>query len=98
VATICRWAARASLAPDRLILWAGSLPDELRTGPGLFGAARVTLVLGDDDPYGRDGADRRIIAHLEECGVPFEVVRFPGGHELDAGVLRGLAGGPAGSP
>lgn len=98
VATICRWAARASVPPDRLILWAGSLPDELQTGPRLFGAARVTLVLGDDDPYGRDGADGRLGVRLEEGGRPFDVVRFHGGHELDASVLRSLASRPDGSP
>lgn len=98
VATICRWAARAPLPPDRLVLWAGSLPDEMEAGPHLFGDALVTLVLGNDDPYGRDGADQRIIDRLGAGGMPFDLLRFPGGHELDATVLRTLAATADGTP
>jgi predicted esterase len=92
VATVCRWAARARLAPDRLILWAGALPDELAAAPGLFGDAHLSLVLGDGDPYAQDGADRRISQRFEAGAMPFEFVRFAGGHDLDPAVLRRLAG------
>ncbi|MGD8276684.1 MAG: phospholipase, partial [Gemmatimonadota bacterium] len=65
VATICRWAERAPIAPDRIVLWAGSLPDELTASPRLFGDAGLTLVLGDRDPYAEGGADRRIAERFE---------------------------------
>jgi predicted esterase len=92
VATVCRWAARAPVPPDRLVLWAGAPPDELSPTPGLFGDAHVTLVLGDEDPWARDGVAQRLIEHLRAGGMPFEMIRFPGGHELDASVLSLLAG------
>jgi len=94
VATICRWAARAPVGPDRLILWGGLLPDELTASPSLFGEASPTVVLGDRDPYTRDGADRRIAERFEAGAMPFELIRFDGGHELDPSVLRRLAGAP----
>jgi predicted esterase len=97
VATICRWAARALLAPDRLILWAGALPDELAASPDLFGEASLTLVLGDRDPWARAGADRRIAERFEASAMPFDLVRFAGGHQLDPGVLRRIAGMPEAS-
>jgi predicted esterase len=93
VATICRWAERAPIAPDRIVLWAGSLPDELTASPRLFGDAGLTLVLGDRDPYAEGGADRRIAERFEAGAMPFELIRFAGGHELDPTVLRRLAGG-----
>lgn len=48
-ATACRWSARGSLRPDRLVLWAGDLPpdvdlDRLR-------GIDLTLVAGSRDPY-----------------------------------------------
>jgi len=91
VATVCRWAVRAPIAPDRLIAWAGSLPDELTPAPRLFGDARLTLVLGDRDPHVPDGAEQRLRLRLEEGGMPFEFVRFAGGHEVRPTTLQDVA-------
>lgn len=91
VATVCRWAGRAPVGPDRLLLWGGALPDELVPGPRLFGDAQLTLIVGDRDPYVTGGAEARLTARLEKAGMPFERIRFAGGHELDPTVLRGLA-------
>lgn len=91
VATVCRWAARAPVPPDRVVAWAGWLPDELEPAPRLFGDAHLTLVVGDRDHHAHDGADRRMISRLQSGGVPHDIVRFSGGHELHPRTLLELA-------
>lgn len=91
VATMCRWAARAPVPPDRIVAWAGWLPDELEPSPRLFGDAHLTLVVGDRDHHASDGADRRMVSRLEAGAVPHDFIRFSGGHELHPTTLIELA-------
>lgn len=90
VATVCRWAARGAAPLDDVILWAGFLPPELEDDAvEPLRRATVTLVVGDQDPSASrvEGEVRR----MARLNVPARIVRFSGGHELDAATLHALA-------
>ena len=59
----------------------------------LFGGARLTVVIGEADPLVDPARITTELEKLETVGIEYDVVRFGGGHELDAAVLRQLAKG-----
>jgi predicted esterase len=92
-ATACRWIERGRVQPARLVVWGGEIPPDLdwsRAGPRL---ARVSVVLvaGTEDRYITAETLSQFGALLALNGVRHTVVRFPGGHEIDATTLRELA-------
>jgi predicted esterase len=98
-ATATRWVAhrhRHGLAvPGRLVIWGGALPDDLALdgadGDALR-ATRLTLVVGDADEFATPAVVAGQEARLHGAGVPYEVVRYPGGHRIDGAVLGRLLG------
>jgi predicted esterase len=93
VATICRWdAASGHAAPDRVICWAGGLPPELADTGGLqrLGGMGLTLVLGERDTIVTPGQVEAEADRLRGLKVPFDLVRFDGGHRIDGPSLVGL--------
>jgi predicted esterase len=90
-ATVCRWAASTEQRIDRVVLFGGALPPEMNVTPALFKAATLTIVLGKHDATAnpdRIASERR---RMEQGGLSYDLLRFPGGHRLDDGVLRQLA-------
>jgi predicted esterase len=53
--------------------------------------ARLTFVIGQDDRYVDGGRFGAMETHLLEHDIPFETVRYDGGHWIDQEVLRTLA-------
>ncbi len=93
VHTLCRWIAFGAPLIDRAILWGATVPPDLdleEHGEKL-GAARLRLVIGEEDEYFRGDAVRLYHERLEAHRVPFRPIAFPGGHHLEADVLRRLA-------
>lgn len=93
VATAARWVARGKPEPDRVILWAGVVPPEM-TADGLRALSRrapVVLCYGDADEYATNQRVESQRQALERAGAGFEIVRFPGRHEIPAAVLQDLA-------
>lgn len=99
-ATASRWAGLGSARIDHLVLWAGGIPPDLdwNAAEPRLRALRLTLVVGLADPH--TDADRvaEQEALLADRGVEYRLIRFPGGHRLDAGVLRQLATIPRSQP
>ena len=95
-ATVSRWAALGKARIDRLILWGGEFPPDLdlavEPAADRLRAARVTLVYGRADELITPKVVTAIAAGLRAYGVPCEEIPFDGGHELNDGVLRRLAG------
>lgn len=95
-AAAARWLALGAARAERLILWGGEVPPDLdlddATLVGRLSGLRLTFVAGRQDDYITDKILERDAARLRRAGVPFGVVRFEGGHEIDATVLRELAG------
>ncbi len=92
-ATVSRWTALGKADPDRLILWGGLVPPDLdlEAHAGRLRGARLTLVAGEKDKAVQAPVIKKTGARLREAEIPYEVVRFPGGHELDRDVLERLA-------
>ena len=88
-ATVARWVARGRVAPDRIVLCSGLLPSELnsQTAERLARHSPLTIVLGSNDDFARPDLVAVQEARLKELGVPFQLIRFEGGHEITPEVL-----------
>ncbi len=93
-ATATRWLTRGDAHADRLILWGAPLPVDLDPAldAGRLRQIELVLVAGEEDEYLTPKVLAKEENRLKEMGVRFRVVRFGGGHALDATVLQELAG------
>ncbi len=94
-ATGCRWLARGVARADRLILWGGEVPPDLDLAGARSRLAPLdlTLVVGRRDEYITAKLLARETARLTAHGIPFRVVQFDGGHEVDRETLEQLRRG-----
>jgi hypothetical protein len=85
--------ARGKVDPDRVVFWAGLLPPELtsRDATSLARLAPLTVVLGRRDEFAKPDLVAAQESRLNELAVPYETIRFDGGHEIVPDVLRSLA-------
>jgi predicted esterase len=95
VATVSRWLTRSRVPVDRLVCWAGVIPDEalarLRGVP-------LTMVAGSRDVFAPPERVAEVEAQLAAANLAFRQLTFTGGHRLDDGVLRTLAAEEAPEP
>jgi predicted esterase len=93
VATAMRWAALGSTRLDRLILWAGSLPEDLVLAdhPGRFDSEPLVYVVGDKDEFLNERAIDRQRGRLRDAGLRHAFVSFNGGHTMDGEELVRVA-------
>lgn len=93
-AAASRWLGYGSARADRLILWGGEIPPDL--DPAVlrerFTRLDLALVAGTRDQYITSKILDREKQHLESHAIPFRLVTFEGGHEVNEVVLRELAG------
>ena len=92
VATVARWVVRGKVDPQRVVLCSGMLPAELdqRAASRLSANAPLTLTFGDSDevaPLERVLAEETKLKHL---GIPYEIIRFKGGHTITPELLTRL--------
>jgi len=93
-ATLMRWVLQARPPLDALILYAGSIPDDLPYAQHLdyLSSFPVFLVYGDKDEFltpERVAAYREFIA---KAGLPVQYHVFEGGHSVERSVLLELLG------
>ena len=98
VATAARWVAQGKADPDRVVLWSGLLPPEFNadTAASLARRAPLTVVFGRNDEFASSELIAAQEARIEQLGVPHEILRFDGGHEILPDTLRALAEGNPG--
>lgn len=93
-ATATRWLTQGSARADRLVLWGGEVPPDLELDRvevrDRLEALDLVLVAGSGDEYITPKVLARDTARLDAAGVPYRLIRYEGGHELDAEVLRRL--------
>lgn len=91
-ATAARWGLRGKAHADRLVLWGAAIPEaDIVPWTDRLKRTRLVLVEGWEDPLiNREERDRSLEV-LRREGIPFELLRHPGKHELDDGILRSLA-------
>ncbi len=92
VSVLCRWVALRRKSCDRMILYAGRVPEEL--GPEYFrhlpDGTAVEVLEGDADPFlpSKD-LKKREIRLKELFGNLLQLKQYKGGHELDNKLLKG---------
>lgn len=96
-ATVCRWAARTAAPPDHLILWGSGIPTDVLESAerNRLARATITIVVGSRDPIADGDHVTAHMRQLDAAGLSHRFVRFDGGHEIDARVLRDIADGLA---
>jgi predicted esterase len=97
-ATVSRWAARGRTRVHRVILWGSGLPPELEPSPALFRGAELVVAVGDADQHVSDAGIARQEARLRDGGMPYRLVRYAGGHRVEAQALAVLLGDPTTLP
>ena len=92
-ATAARWAVLGRAVPSLLVLWAGSLPRDLLVEQHLARLRTIPLVLvaGRDDRFAPDAVVEEEERVMRSSGLEPRVIRFEGGHTVDAAVLKSLA-------
>lgn len=88
-----RWLVRGTARAERLILWGGEIPPDLDLSAERerFSQIKLTLVAGTRDHFITPKILDREKQRLEAHAIPFHLVRFEGGHEINEAVLRQLA-------
>lgn len=91
VATAVRWVATGEPAPWRLVLWAGSIHQDIDLTTPAFQQVHVVAVSGARDKIVTESAVARDAERLAAAGVQVDLLQFDGGHRLDRDLLRVLA-------
>jgi predicted esterase len=93
--TVARWVVRGRVEPDRVVLCSGMLPAELdEEGAGrLAHRSPLTITYGDNDEF---ASAERVLdeeSKLKRLGIPYEIIRFKGGHTITPELLELLTNG-----
>jgi predicted esterase len=92
VATVSRWLAHSTVRVDRLVCWAGAIPDDVSlTNESALRRAALVMVVGSRDQYATAARVTAQEAALNAAGKSFMRFEFDGGHRLDDTVLQDLA-------
>ena len=88
-----RWLARGRTRADKLICWGAGLPHDVAPAAHreLYTALGLTLVLGIADSLFPPERVEDETQRLTSASVPFSLIRYGGGHEIDVRVLTELA-------
>ena len=91
-ATVSRWIERSSVAPEKLTLWGGLMPQDVDLGVFRQKTANTDfqIVVGEADEYAEPELVQAQEARLREGEVEHSLIRFDGGHRLDREALRVL--------
>lgn len=93
-AVAARWLGYGTARVGRLILWGGEIPPDLDLSVTRerFAGLDLRLVAGTRDQFITRKILDRETQRLDAHAIPFHVVTFEGGHEINEAVLRQLAG------
>ena len=86
VATICRWLTFTNNKIDKLIVWAGEIPNEFYK-KNRYKTLPVSFVYGNQDPFVPFMKIEKQKEYLKEHNLSFEMLPFEGKHELNSDVL-----------
>ena len=89
-ATATRWVTNGKARIDRLILWGGLLPPEDLDHGKALRSVPLTLVVGSRDHYITDDMVANEKARLDGLGIPYQLVRFEGGHVISRSAFAQL--------
>lgn len=92
-ATVSRWIVATDQKVDRLILWAGGIPPDLKldANRAKFMVPELHLVIGQRDELIPDAAVTEQESRLAQHKIPYRLTRFDGGHHMAQRVLKQLS-------
>ena len=91
VSVLCRWIAARKLVCDRLLLYAGRVPDELSTRDfeHLPQTASVDFLIGDEDPFVTPEMRATLKDRMELLfGDRLSLMEYSGGHNLINSLIK----------
>jgi predicted esterase len=87
---VMRWVAKGKVKPDQVLIWAGDVPRDLDFNAYKAKSTKTYMVYGDNDTI----LDNALYTEGEELlrthEIPFETIRFSGGHEIPADALTAV--------
>lgn len=91
-ATASRWILSKKIYFNRLILWAGILPEDMNfeVGAEVLKDKSVVMVYGKQDPFLTDARFTEMKSLVEKLRTRVEIVTFEGGHDIEEKTLNGL--------
>lgn len=90
-ATASRWFVNSDLPNSNLILWGSSLShdidyDKLRQKL----ISKIIIVIGENDEFISEESLKKEIGRLQEEKIDFELIKYPGKHNVQPGLLKEL--------
>jgi predicted esterase len=91
-ATATRWLSQLNVPVDTLILWGGGFAHDLEMGRTAhqLEKTKCIIALGDKDEFITDESMSKQDELIKAMDLKVEMIRYPGGHDLDLNVLTHL--------
>lgn len=92
-ATASRWLCMGKAKADDLILWAGAFPPDIdfKENIDVLAPLRKWVVIGDQDEFINEAQLNEHLQLLDKNEMKYELLRFSGKHEINAGALMDLS-------
>jgi predicted esterase len=92
-ATAMRWIANQNISPDKLLLWAGTIPPDLDAENKNVDLSDIDtyIIKGDADPYAETAYIENMNEWLKLYKINSRSIKFSGGHTVDVKTLNQLA-------
>jgi predicted esterase len=88
-ATASRWVAYSKIKCDRLILWAGEIPQDV-VEDEVFKTTPLTLIFGTEDELITYEMKQTFFERIYSVNLHPQVINYKGKHEIDSEVFRTL--------
>ena len=92
-ATAMRWIVNQNISPFKLLLWAGTIPPDLKSENENIDLSKIdTIILkGDTDPYNGTIFMKNMDDWIKIYGIDYQMVNYSGGHNIHIETLKQLA-------
>jgi len=80
--TVCRWVNASKPSIETLILWAGSIPEDINFFKGYknFNKVNFKIILGNNDKYYNENLIKLKLNELDKNNIKYTLIRYKGGH------------------
>jgi len=89
--TVCRWIASGKASIHNLILWAGSLPQDMEFSGAIFNRLNTYFLVGDADEFIKEAQVKETEHLFLSKGMAVELIRYQGKHEIDENTLLAVS-------
>lgn len=88
-ATACRWIAQCDIIIDRLIIWAGDIPEDVVLSK-VIQKTPIQFVIGDQDEFIPLDLAKERISFYHENGIDVKPIYYKGEHKIYPEILKNL--------